>query len=289
MAISLSKRKREETIGRPHRRAESKRTNAQDDDEAARALFRRAFEAKFQALDMPAVKSSPHVEQNEDEEDDDESIASDWSGLSDDEEPTEIVQIVDHARAGSAKEDRTELERIHRKAFMSSKPPPSEIPSRKQTRSEAPDDAEDTAEKANLKNDLALQRLLKESHLLNPNSANKASFTTEGRSRLTSLDMRLQDLGAKSSALRQEKMPMSQRKGIADKKAQRETSRRKEAAANGIILEKTRTTAKVQKRRERSIGGPTVGKFQRGALKLSSRDVRDIVGSGSRGGRKGRR
>jgi hypothetical protein len=146
----------------------------------------------------------------------------------------------------------------------------------------------------NLQNDLALQRLLKESHLLDSSASQRASFSIEGKGRIKALDMRLQDLGAKSSVLNQEKMPMSHRKGIISKSTQRQTTRRKEAAENGIILErfKSGTPKRPQARqRPRDVGGPGVGKFQRGMLKLSSRDVKDIVGSrsdkfGRRGGKK---
>jgi hypothetical protein len=143
----------------------------------------------------------------------------------------------------------------------------------------------------NLKNDLALQRLLKESHLLDPSASQRASFSTEGKGRLKALDMRLQDLGAKSSVLSQGKMPMAHRKGIISKSTQRQTTRRKEAAENGIILERFKSGGPKRpqaKQRPRDVGGPGIGKFQHGILKLSSRDVKDIVGSRSdRSGRRG--
>lgn len=121
------------------------------------------------------------------------------------------------------------------------------------------------------KHDLALQRLLKESHLLDPNS-NRACSGPQGKGRLKVLDMRLQDLGAKASILQQERMPLAFRKGIAGKTANREATRRKEAAANGVILERAKATIKPQQqqqRRERSVGGPGVGKLRGGTLKLS--------------------
>lgn len=109
------------------------------------------------------------------------------------------------------------------------------------------------------------------------------------------MDLRIKDLGAKKAILEQEKMPMAFRKGIAAKAAAREASRRKEATENGIILERARATGvkggKVgEKRRERGMGGPGVGKFQGGTLRLSQRDVRAIEGPKKRdGGKKGRR
>ncbi len=103
---------------------------------------------------------------------------------------------------------------------------------------------DDPTETANLKNDLALQRLLKESHLLDASAFSGKVSAPEGRSRLKSLDLRIQDLGAKKSISEQEKMPLSHRKGILAKAAGREGSRRKEAAENGIVLEKARSAIK---------------------------------------------
>ena len=68
---------------------------------------------------------------------------------------------------------------------------------------------EELAEADNLKKDLALQRLLAESHLLDSSS----SSTLSGNSRHKAIDLRLKALGSKSSLFTQEKMPMSHRKG----------------------------------------------------------------------------
>jgi hypothetical protein len=152
------------------------------------------------------------------------------------------------------------------------------------------DHEEDASETANLKNDLALQRLLKESHLLDPSTFKGKASAPEGKSRLKSLDLRLQDLGARKSVSEQQKMPLSHRKGIAAKVTDREERRRKEAAENGVVLEKAKSALKAAKRRERSVGGPIVGKFNGGTLKLSSRDVKSIQGPKRRdiGSRRGR-
>lgn len=71
-------------------------------------------------------------------------------------------------------------------------------------------------------------------------------------------------------------MPMGHRKGIVAKAEQRERKRRSEAKENGIVLEKERFERKQVGKRERGVGGPAVGKFQGGTLKLSKKDVRDI-------------
>lgn len=152
---------------------------------------------------------------------------------------------------------------------------------------------DDTSEAANVKKDLELQRFLKESHLLE--SATDHSFSGKNRHKAT--DLRLQALGSKTSILKQEKMPMSHRRGIVAKQNEREEKRRKEAKENGIILEKAKMGVKKgsEGKRDRGVGAPGVGKFLGGTLKLSKKDIFDIEGPrksvsgrGGRGGGRGR-
>jgi hypothetical protein len=158
------------------------------------------------------------------------------------------------------------------------------LPGRSSTKA----DEDDDSEAANLKKDLALQRLLTESHLLE--SSTNPVLSGENRHRAT--DLRLQALGSKTSILKQAKMPMSHRKGIVAKQTLREETRRREARENGIILEKANITKKkgTESRRDRGIGGPGVGKFSGGTLSLSKKDILEIEGpkrpGGGRGGKK---
>ena len=161
--------------------------------------------------------------------------------------------------------------------MQTSKPPSAveSIPSKsKQKPSTDPDAFTDAA---NLKNDLALQRLLKESHLLAP-SASSSILSPSGANRHKALDLRLQDMGSKTSIFKQEKMPLAQRRGIAAKGKKREESRRKEAFENGIVLERAKPKKRSVSLRERGVGAPAVGKFQGGTLKLSRKDVAKIEG-----------
>ena len=155
-------------------------------------------------------------------------------------------------------------------------------------------DEEDASESANLKKDLALQRLLSESHLLDSAS----NPTTVGKNRHKATDLRLQALGSKGSIFKQEKMPIAIRKGIISKQNEKENARRREARENGIVLEKAKMKEKRgnEARRDRGVGNPNVGKFSGGTLKLSKKDISDIEGPRSgvggmgsgRGGRGGR-
>ncbi|EME42884.1 hypothetical protein DOTSEDRAFT_80470 [Dothistroma septosporum NZE10] len=275
MAVALGKRKRR-TITEPQ--SESNQSGSEDESNA-RALFQRAFEAKFEPLDKP---TKPVAEEHMEHEDDDGLEEENWSGLSENEDEDKIETIefaqptIDDIFAGG------------KKKFMSSKPPTiGDDEVKPQQKSSKSTDGEDGTESTNLKNDLALQRLLKESHILDPATFHTSS-ALEGKGRLKALDSRFKDLGAKTSLLEQEKMPLSHRKGITAKSTAREANRRKEAAENGVILERVKFKASGDKRRERSVGGPGVGKFRGGTLKLSKRDISSIQNSGPKDkGRKG--
>ena len=107
----------------------------------------------------------------------------------------------------------------------------------------------------------------------------QSSLSHSGQNRHKALDLRLQDLGSKSSVFAQQRMPLAQRKGIAAKAVEREELRRREAKENGIILEKAiKRKKKDGSMRQRGIGAPSIGKFQGGMLKLSKKDVAKIEG-----------
>jgi hypothetical protein len=147
------------------------------------------------------------------------------------------------------------------------------------------EEEEDTHDAVNLKHDLALQRLLKESHLLE--SADDLAPT--GKNRLKALDLRMQSLGAKTSLYAQNKMPTAHRRGIKAKAESKEDRRRQEAKENGIILEKPSKVHKSSNngRRDRGLPGSSVGKFSGGTLNLNKDDIARVQASGRRmmGGR----
>ena len=299
MAPQLGKRKRvtREQLERPSR-SPSPEESGSSDNEDMQELFRRAFEKKFKPLDVEPVtskaKETPAEEDDEDDdEDEDEEEGSgaedDWSGLSDDDTPK--VEVIEYKDATYDDSDEATSKALKR-AFMSSKPPTST--STKSTSSvsatrKKPTDADDTGEVANLKNDLALQKLLRDSHILSASSsgASTPTLTTSGAARHKSTDLHLQSLGARGSVFTQKKMPMSQRKHMATVARTTEAKRRHEAREGGIILEKEkREPKKDERKRERSVGGPSIGRFKGGTLSLSKKDVRSITGGpGSQGGK----
>ncbi|KAG9692270.1 hypothetical protein KCU95_g7383, partial [Aureobasidium melanogenum] len=260
------------------------------DREALNDAFRRAFEKQFKAIeeDKPV---EVEAEEEDAEEDEDEA----WDGISEEEEDDEDeVEVVEHNMSNFSR-DRADKAAL--KAFMSSKPPTSsDTPNTsKQPTKKKDEDTEGDTEQDDLKNDLALQRLLKESHLLD---ASSLSTDPSGKNRHKATDLRLLELGSKTSIFAQKDMPRHHRVGIQKKKENKEIERRREAKENGIILERVRKEGTDGKgggfgggnKRERGIGNPSVGRFSGGTLKLSKRDVAGITGpkSSGRGGKGGR-
>ncbi|KAI4213723.1 MAG: hypothetical protein LQ351_003689 [Letrouitia transgressa] len=194
-----------------------------------------------------------------------------WSSLSNDEGSN--AEIIDYR---VSKDIPSNLSKTELRSFMTSKPPTrrdQSTPNAKRKQQEVDSDG-GNIDAANLKNDLALQRLLKESHLLEQGGI----FVPSGQNRHKAVDLRLQELGSKSSALAQHNMPMMQRKGIVAKALHKDKERRMEAKENGIILERISKKQRTTIKRPKNIGGPSVGRFRGGTLRLSKKDVTSIVG-----------
>ncbi|ROW14392.1 hypothetical protein VPNG_03971 [Cytospora leucostoma] len=280
--------------------------------------------------------------EEEDDDDDDDEVDDDdgdgddaWDGLSgendEDDEDENRVQVVDHSKPLTTSSTLTRqalmgMTKKEMRAYLSSKPPDalSEAEQAKAAKKalaasggkkDPKDDADAQNEdsKALLANDLELQRLISESHILS--ASNPFNTTTsgaarlpfaEGRTRALTTDMRVRALGSKGSIFTQQKMPMGMRKGIAGARAAREERRRREARENGIILERPAEDAagaggkggkKGKKkatfgRRDLPVDMPGMGRMKGGELRLSKRDVRAVENEGRRmdsGGKKKRK
>ncbi|KAF5500256.1 Uncharacterized protein CGCS363_v006607 [Colletotrichum siamense] len=267
---------------------------AQEDEATmdAQEIFRRHFEAAFAPLPGTAGakrkakkgRAAAMAEESEDDDDDDDEEEEDldedvgvddedgWGGVSDedeedDDEGENVVEVVDHS--SSKPLPAPSMSKRELKAFMSSKPPSQTDPNPTTPASETPADEDDENDKSMLANDLALQRLLSESHLLAKHSTSSSTSSepksfAAGKLRQRQLDMRMQSLApGVASLFKQDKMPMAQRKGIVAKAAQRETTRRRQAKENGVVLEREAPAPKKKSgggRGERSVGGPSVGR-----------------------------
>ncbi|CAZ84767.1 unnamed protein product [Tuber melanosporum] len=254
--------------------------------------LRRHFESQFAPLRGTREKLSSKKYKALPEKTEEELSDQEWEGIQgiEDDGLIENVPVVIGFDATKdvprsvPKAPRSEL-----KYFMSSKPPlPASSSTTLPTKSKkSSDDEEDPRSEAEmLKNDLALQRLLRESHLLDSTSG---KLEATGKNRLKALESRIQALGGKDITI-QKNVPMAIRKGIAAAREERELKRRKNAKEAGIVLERDTTRKKISKKRQDRGGfGPSIGRFKGGALVLSKRDVMDIEGrSGSGGGRGGK-
>ncbi|KAA8910460.1 hypothetical protein FN846DRAFT_775219 [Sphaerosporella brunnea] len=266
----------------------------------AMEIFRRYFESQFEAIEespAPPITKSPEIIDDGDREDGFDGFSSGSDISADEEEEEEEEQAVEIVHHDSTKKaPRPLMSKQEVRAFMSSKPPPSGEPTpsaTKNSKSRSKDadsgDEKDEDEALNLKNDLALQRLLRESHLL---GAGSSTLEATGAARLKALNLRIEALGGKREVEKQN-TPMHIRKGIEEKKSMREKKRRREAKEAGIVLEKEVKERKIRKRVKGMgvVGEPGVGRWKNGGLVLSKRDVASITGGGEKrsGGGKGRK
>ncbi|KAI9166779.1 Protein FAF1 [Paramyrothecium foliicola] len=283
------------------RKASEQTTSAEEAEE----IFRRHFEARFKPLDDEPKAASTRDDQDAPDSDEED---SEWGGLSGEEdaaaeeeaEQPVVVEVVDHSSSQTSKP--AAMSKRELKAFMSSRPPDQSLlkdinPNERDATTSTPTKAVPEDAPSLLKQDLELRRLLSESHLLsalNQSSSSHASgepkaFAT-GRTRKKATDMRIQALGSKTSILKQEKMPMNIRKGIAAVATARETKRRREAKENGVILEREAPKkSKRERRRDPGVDRPGIGRLSGASLKLSDRDIKSIEGTRDTFGRRGRR
>ncbi|KAI0180894.1 hypothetical protein GGR52DRAFT_567152 [Hypoxylon sp. FL1284] len=296
MATVLGKR-------RARAQADEARPEADQDkarrEEEARRIFQQHFEAQFAPLEpsQTTAKGETGTEiedlrsDSEEDDDDDDSSEDSWGGVSepDSADPSDdAVEVVAHTNAPPALSSDP-LSRRESKAYLSSRVPsslldPSSTSSSSTTKSSSKSKSAPTDEDAPslLKNDLALQRLLSESHLFAGPGSNSGSGSTEhaGRNRHLATDLRLAALGSRDSIFRQARMPMAHRKGISAAASAREARRRHEARENGVVLERPAAAAqknggggggKAARVRRRQggggggdVGAPAVGRMSNG-------------------------
>ncbi|CAN6674720.1 hypothetical protein TRVA0_062S00364 [Trichomonascus vanleenenianus] len=136
-------------------------------------------------------------------------------------------------------------------------------------------------EQEDIKNDLALQRLISESHILaeaNQHSGADISldFDPIGKSRLKALDTRLKSLGAKQE--KSQSMPMNMAKGIKQAQKTKQEKYTKHAREAGIILAKvSKDTSKKTKKRDRGLKIASVGRNTRHGLIISQQEIARVT------------
>ncbi|OTA81780.1 hypothetical protein M434DRAFT_17256 [Hypoxylon sp. CO27-5] len=279
------------------RKSRAQKAEPSVSQEEAQEIFRRHFEAQFAPLELshPISKTVPEDEPEYLRSGSEDGSEDSWDGISGSESEAEaddvsrstsveVVEVVSHTSSLPA-HSNDPLSKRESKAYLSSRVPSSSIDPNSSSNTSAKKSKVTTDEDAPslLKNDLALQRLLSESHLFSGSGHNEGSMEHAGRNRHLATDLRLSALGSKTSIFKQVKMPMAHRKGINAAAASREAKRRKEARENGIILERpasgvVKGKTKMRKR-ERAVDSPAVGKLRNGMLQLSKRDIAEIQGS----------
>lgn len=224
-------------------------------------------------LDLEMMEEYEHYQGQEDSEESDPE--------SEDEKPV-VVRHTDSSFTVTATKQEKKL-------FMSSKAPlqeaKAELSSKRQRTEEREED-----EQLNLDNDLALQRLIKESHILAEAGLSGVDISTgiTGKARHKTLESRLDDLGVKRAKTQQ--MPMNMRKGMTAKQKERHERHVKNSREAGIVLARSEVSKapKKQVKRERGLKIASVGRETRHGLIISKSEISKYSGTGG-GKKKGRR
>ncbi|CAX42392.1 pre-rRNA processing protein, putative [Candida dubliniensis CD36] len=319
-----------------------------EDDEYIKALEiqRRNFEAQFGSIeDMGFEDKSKAQAESEDEDENSSQDSSDQSSEEQDSEFDEVGSNVDEEEMyfleGDEDQDDVPKPKVFKLNDSSNTPPPvvskqdrkllksgraptlleiskkEKLAAKQQAKQQsAKSKAED---EENLANDLKLQRLLKESHILaNTLEYSGADLTLQtidfedptGKARRRALDSRIRELASTNSRTgglpkKLEKMPMAMRKGMIKKRDERIKKYEKDARDAGIVLSKVRkgelrdldagkgstsssdrlgTGKKVDKRiRDRGLKINGIGRSTRNGLVISQGEIDRV----NRGGRKG--
>lgn len=307
---------------RPSLNAESEdyeEEKAEREAKSAMNAFKRIYEQQFgkaEGLEEPQSEEESEQDQNQKEEKSgsgsDEDAEGDYNNSDLD---MEMEQYEHYASSsGEESEEESELEESENeqpivvkhtessfaipvdkqemKLFMSTKAPLQEAPAEPKRRSRATQPSED--EQHNLENDLALQRLIKESHILAEAGLSGVDLSTgiTGKARHKTLQSRLDDLGLKKS--KPETMPMNIRKGMVSKQKRRHENYVERAKEAGIILARPAKKSAGEEggkkrvvKRERGLKIASVGRETKHGLIISKSEIARYSGSGGgRGGRK---
>ncbi|EER32180.1 conserved hypothetical protein [Candida tropicalis MYA-3404] len=330
-------------------------TNNSEDDEYLKALEiqRRNFEAQFGSIEdlgfTDKSKSTKSINESEDEEsnsnsnssDDEEDINISGSDSEEDgeeesissseEEEEELIKpkVVKLNSSSSSSSTISNISRIDKKLLKSGRAPTLEEITKKQheankqTNKQQQLSSSSKESSEDLENDLKLQRLLKESHILsNSLEYSGVNLTLEtlnyedptGKARKRMLTSRIRDLSSINSTglpKKLESMPMNMRKGMIKKRQERIEKFENDAKNAGIVLSKVKkgqlrdlnagkgstlssdrigTGKKVIKRvRDRGLKIHGIGKSTRNGLVFSQNDIDRINNKGKSGKNNNRR
>lgn len=174
---------------------------------------------------------------------------------------------------GTASSSSEPMSKRERKLFMTSTAPKKEIKEPPKSRKKKDVDPE------SVENDLALQRLISESHILaEANDYTGADISLDfdpiGKSRIKALDSRMHTLTGKTQ--KAQKMPMKMRQGVEAKRKERQDKKEKEAREAGIVLARKAKVKKSTTKRDRGLKIASVGKSTGHGIVVSERDIQRI-------------
>lgn len=274
------------------------------DDAKLLEAQRRAFERQFGSLESMGFDDKTK-ESNEVESE----IESEVSSESEIESEIEIEEPQPQPRVikfNGPSDEYVPISQKEQKMLRSGKP----LRKAKETNPTVEEPEDEDLERENMKNDIELQRFLKESNLL---SALDTDDSATGKARSRTMEMRLRELsatnGSETKLNKLEKMPIQMRKGMVDKHLQRIKKHETEAREGGIVLSRVKrgqfrkidktyrndierrigTNIKkkesvVGKRRQRGLKIQSVGKSTRNGLVIAKHEIARINGSGSGSG-----
>ncbi|KTW27412.1 hypothetical protein T552_02391 [Pneumocystis carinii B80] len=126
-----------------------------------------------------------------------------------------------------------------------------------------------------LKNDIALQRLLRECHLLKKGS-DSSTFSLEpvGKQRHKIIENRIKLLGGKEI---KEKIPFKIRLGMKLKAKIRSDIAKKKAKESGLVRALPAPKSKAKHKRNYGLNEIRIGKYHKGMITLSEKDIRKTI------------
>ena len=325
-------------------------SNTMADDEYMKALElqRRNFEAQFGSLELLGYEDKSksaennHTDSNDSSDefggfsdDGDDSSTTVSESSDDDSEDGEGLALV-HGKPGTKKPKEVTVVKISEtmqappvskaevRMARSGRAPTMKELAEKEKRKPGPKQVSSKEDQDNLDNDLKLQRLLSESHILSNLMAHSGADLTlqtidfedpTGKARRRAIDSRIRQLAATNSATgglpkTLEKMPMSMRKGMIRKRDNRISKYEEEAKNAGIVLSKVKKgqvrdlvsskgstlvsdrlgTGKKTKstKRDKGLKINSIGRSTRNGLMISQEEIDRIGGKGKFGKKMGK-
>lgn len=221
-----------------------------------KALFEKQFGTQWSE---PVVKNADSSSEAESEP---EALGSEPEESSESEEDGPVT--AKHTETSSS----SVLSSVERRRFMVSGAP------KKAGKADKPKKTKEDEE--DLKNDLELQRLIEESHILHEQQEFTGAdisigdpMESIGKNRIKILEARLAKAGGKKKA---EKMPMAIAKGIKAKAKERSEAHKSRAKEAGIVLAHEKKVRK-QRVHDRGLKINSVGKSTAHGVSVSQRDI----------------